>query len=84
MNNKDLFNKLQNMTQSEILIKLNNLNNKVAKLKMYNSVISLKNPLYIRTIRREIARIKTYLHIQRTVQSSKLELQGENKVDART
>jgi large subunit ribosomal protein L29 len=61
---KNIFSELNNMTQDEVIMKINNLNNKIIKLKMYNSIVNLKNPLYIRNVKREIAKLKTYLNFK--------------------
>jgi ribosomal protein L29 len=64
MKNKNMLNKLKNMTQSELFIELTNLNKQMIKLKMHNSIVALKNPLHIRNVKRKIAKIKTYLNVQ--------------------
>ncbi|MEN3013300.1 MAG: 50S ribosomal protein L29 [Endomicrobiia bacterium] len=52
---------IKNFTKEELLIKLNDLRKKYFELKMKHSVVKLKNPLELRNIRKDIARIMTLL-----------------------
>ncbi|GHT49583.1 hypothetical protein AGMMS50233_01040 [Endomicrobiia bacterium] len=52
---------MKNMTDVELNTKLNELQDKFFKLKFRNSVTPLKNPLEIREMRKDIARIKTLI-----------------------
>jgi large subunit ribosomal protein L29 len=52
---------IKSMTEAELDAKLDLLKDRIFKLKFRNSVSVLKNPLEIREIRRNIARIKTIL-----------------------
>ncbi|GHT69438.1 hypothetical protein AGMMS49950_02160 [Endomicrobiia bacterium] len=52
---------MKNMTDVELNTKLSELQDKFFKLKFCNSVTPLKNPLEIREMRKDIARIKTLI-----------------------
>ncbi|GHT68195.1 hypothetical protein AGMMS50222_00900 [Endomicrobiia bacterium] len=52
---------MKNMTDVELNTKLSELQDKFFKLKFRNSVTPLKNPLVIREMRKDIARIKTLI-----------------------
>ncbi|GHT33057.1 50S ribosomal protein L29 [Endomicrobiia bacterium] len=52
---------MKNMADVELNTKLNELQDKFFKLKFRNSVTPLKNPLEIREMRKDIARIKTLI-----------------------
>ncbi|GHT59390.1 hypothetical protein AGMMS49531_03280 [Endomicrobiia bacterium] len=52
---------MKNMTDVELNTKLSELQDKFFKLKFRNSVTPLKNPLEIREMRKDIARIKTLI-----------------------
>lgn len=51
----------KNMSEAELKAKLNELQDKLFKLKFRHSTAPVKNPLEIRALRRDIARIKTLL-----------------------
>ncbi|MCX7956642.1 MAG: 50S ribosomal protein L29 [Endomicrobia bacterium] len=51
----------KNLTKDELLLKLNELKKKYLELNIKNKVVKLKNPLELRNIRRDIARILTLL-----------------------
>lgn len=53
---------LREMTRDELVQKKNELLDEQFNLKMRRSLKSLENPLRLREIRREIARIETVLH----------------------
>lgn len=53
---------LREMTREELLQKQSDLRDEVFNLNMRRSLKALDNPLRLRTLRREIARIKTILH----------------------
>ncbi|MDR1695817.1 MAG: 50S ribosomal protein L29 [Endomicrobium sp.] len=52
---------MKNMTDSELSVKLNDAQDRLFKLKFRHSAAPVKNPLEIRSLRRDIARIKTLL-----------------------
>jgi large subunit ribosomal protein L29 len=58
MKNKS-WNEMKSMTDVELGAKLNELQDKLFKLKFRHSTSPVKNPLEIREIRRNVARIKT-------------------------
>lgn len=53
------WNEIKNMTDVELGAKLSELQDKLFKLKFRHSATPIKNPLEIRDIRRNVARIKT-------------------------
>jgi large subunit ribosomal protein L29 len=55
------WNGMKNMSVVELNEKLGDLKDKIFKLKFHHSTTVLKNPLVIRWMRRDIARIKTLL-----------------------
>jgi large subunit ribosomal protein L29 len=56
-----LWNDIKNMVDVELSAKLSELQDKLFKLKFRHSMSPVKNPLEIRKIRRNIARIKTLI-----------------------
>ncbi|MCS7258043.1 MAG: 50S ribosomal protein L29 [candidate division WOR-3 bacterium] len=52
---------IRNMTKEEMLKKLEELQDELLRLKIRHETEELPNPLRLRTIRRDIARIKTVL-----------------------
>lgn len=56
---------IKSMSSVELNIKLTELEDKYFKLKFRNSTATLKNPLEIREMRKNIARIKTLLAEQK-------------------
>jgi large subunit ribosomal protein L29 len=61
MNHKEFNSTIKNMSNSDLNIKLKELNDRIIKLKIRNSTIGLKNPLEIRELRRSIARLNTVI-----------------------
>jgi len=57
----DKWSEIKNMTVAELKKKLSDLQDKIFKLKFHHSVTPVKNPLEIREIRRNIARVKTLI-----------------------
>jgi large subunit ribosomal protein L29 len=55
------WNELKNMTGVELNVELNELQDKLFKLKFRHLTATVKNPLEIRKIRRSIARLKTLI-----------------------
>ncbi len=53
---------LKNFSKEELLSKLNELKKELFDLKLRHSVVPVKNPLKIRVLRRDIARVKTLLN----------------------
>jgi large subunit ribosomal protein L29 len=60
-----LWNDTKNMTDVELSSKLGELQDKLFKLKFRHSTSPVKNPLEIREIRKNIARIKTFNKLQK-------------------
>jgi large subunit ribosomal protein L29 len=60
-----LWNDIKNMTDVELSSKLGELQDKLFKLKFRHSTAPVKNPLEIREIRKNIARIKTFNKLQK-------------------
>jgi len=56
---------VRNMSEEELKAKLNDFQDKLFKLKFRHSTAPVKNPLEIRSIRRDIARIKTLLAMKK-------------------
>jgi large subunit ribosomal protein L29 len=56
-----LWNEMKNMLDVELKAKLSELQDKLFKLKFRHYAAPVKNPLEIREIRRNIARIKTLI-----------------------
>ncbi|MDR1784663.1 MAG: 50S ribosomal protein L29 [Endomicrobium sp.] len=52
---------MKNMTCVELKTRLSDLQDRIFKLKFHHSVTPVKNPLEIRKVRRNIARIKTLI-----------------------
>lgn len=52
---------IKSMSNTELVAKLRDLEDKYYKLKFRNSTAPIKNPLELRELRRTIARIKTLL-----------------------
>ncbi len=55
---------LKNASKEELLAKLEELKKELFELKLKHSIVKVKNPLKIRNLRRDIARIKTLLRIK--------------------
>jgi large subunit ribosomal protein L29 len=59
------WNDIKNITDVELSSKLGELQDKLFKLKFRHSTTPVKNPLEIREIRKNIARIKTFNKLQK-------------------
>ncbi|MDR0820647.1 MAG: 50S ribosomal protein L29 [Endomicrobium sp.] len=55
------WNEMKNMTRLELNAKLNELQDKIFRLRFRHSTVPVKNPLKIREIRKDIARIQTLI-----------------------
>lgn len=55
------FEELKNMSKEELLSKLEELKKELFNAKLRHLTVTLKNPLLIRNLRRDIARVKTLL-----------------------
>lgn len=55
---------LKNASKEELLAKLEELKKELFNLKFKHSIVKVKNPLQIRTLRRDIARVKTLLRMR--------------------
>ena len=53
---------IRNMTIDELIEKLNDTSKKLSQLKFNNSVQTIENPLEIKTLRRQVAKLKTVLN----------------------
>jgi large subunit ribosomal protein L29 len=52
---------MKNMSNAELAAKLNDMQDRIFKLKFRHTTAPIKNPLEIRNLRRDIARVKTLL-----------------------
>lgn len=52
---------MKNMSDAELNAKLNDMQDRIFKLKFRHTTAPVKNPLEIRSLRRDIARVKTLL-----------------------
>lgn len=55
------FKEIKELSKEELIIKLEELQKKLFESKLKHSTVKLKNPLEIRNLRRDIAKIKTIL-----------------------
>ena len=53
---------IRNMTIDELIEKLIDTSKKLSQLKFNNSVQTIENPLEIKTLRRQIAKLKTIIN----------------------
>ena len=53
---------IKEFTMSELKVRLEDAQNELANLRFQKTLGQLNNPLRIRTVRREISRLKTVLH----------------------
>jgi len=53
---------MKNLTENEMVVKLRENQEQLFRLEFKHASTKLKNPLEIRTLRRNIARLKTLLH----------------------
>jgi large subunit ribosomal protein L29 len=58
---KNQLNELKNMSKEELLSKLEEMKKRLFELKLKHNVFKIKNPLEIRNLRRDIARVNTIL-----------------------
>ncbi len=58
------FREIKNFSKEELLAKLEEVQKKFFELKFRHKVTKLKNPLEIRELRRDIARLKTLLSVK--------------------
>jgi large subunit ribosomal protein L29 len=59
------WNETKDMTEAELSVKLSQLQDKLFRLKFRHQTAPVKNPLEIRGIRRNVARIKTLINQKR-------------------
>jgi large subunit ribosomal protein L29 len=52
---------IKNLSEAEIIAKLADMQDKLFKLKFRNATSAIKNPLEIRGLRKDVARLKTLL-----------------------
>jgi large subunit ribosomal protein L29 len=76
------WNEIKNMTETELSLKLSQLQDKLFRLKFRHQTVPVKNPLEIRGMRRDIARIKTLVNQKR--KEPKYRLIGRNEYVAGT
>jgi len=57
-----VWNEMKNMSEAELSVKLAEFKDKIFKLKFRHSAAPLKNGLEIRSLRRNIAKVKTLLN----------------------
>jgi large subunit ribosomal protein L29 len=55
------WNEIKNMSKVELNAKLSELQDKIFRLRFRHSTVPVKNPLEIREIKKDIARIKTLI-----------------------
>ncbi|CAI9430028.1 50S ribosomal protein L29 [Candidatus Ornithobacterium hominis] len=55
------FTEIQNLNKEELISKKNELTDKYFRLKLNHKISQLENPLQLRTLRRDIARVNTLL-----------------------
>jgi|YelNatPaOPRAMG01_1025707.scaffolds.fasta_scaffold509200_1 large subunit ribosomal protein L29 len=58
---KNQLKELRNMSKEELLSKLEEMKKRLFELKLKHNVFKIKNPLEIRNLRRDIARVNTIL-----------------------
>jgi large subunit ribosomal protein L29 len=58
---KNQLNELKNMSKEELLSKLEGMKKRLFELKLKHNVFKIKNPLEIRNLIRDIARVNTIL-----------------------
>ncbi|MDR2709027.1 MAG: 50S ribosomal protein L29 [Elusimicrobiota bacterium] len=58
---------IKNLSEAEINAQLTNMQDKLFTMKFHNSTSPIKNPLAIRELRRDAARLKTLLREKRTI-----------------
>jgi large subunit ribosomal protein L29 len=68
----------RDMTKEEVLVRKEELEKEVFNLKIRQATKQVENPLKIRIIRRELARIRTILH-EDEMGTGKLATKGETK-----
>lgn len=56
-----IWNEMKNMSDAELNVKLNDMQDRMFKLKFRHTTAPVKNPLEIRELRRDIARMKTLI-----------------------
>jgi len=54
-------NEMRELNNSELLVKLSELENKRFKLSFKNKITDLKNPMELKNIKKDIARLKTII-----------------------
>jgi large subunit ribosomal protein L29 len=59
------WNEIKNISSVELNTRLRELQDKFFKLKFRHSSVPLKNPLEVREMRRNIARIKTFIMLKK-------------------
>ncbi|MDR2676646.1 MAG: 50S ribosomal protein L29 [Endomicrobium sp.] len=78
MKRKD-WNEIKNMSTSELATKLTSLQDSIFRLRFRNSTSQIKNPIAIRYIKKDIAKIKTLIAEKGKVQIDK----NRKVIDAR-
>ncbi len=58
---KNQLQELRNLSKDELLVKLEEMRKELFNLKLKHDTFKIKNPLQIRTLRRDIARLYTIL-----------------------
>ncbi|OGC89916.1 MAG: 50S ribosomal protein L29 [candidate division Zixibacteria bacterium RBG_16_53_22] len=69
---------LRDLTKDEVLVRKEELEKEIFNLKIRQATKQIENPLKIRTIKRELARIRTILH-EDEMGTRNLATKGETK-----
>ena len=77
------FLELQDFSQADLVNELEKTETQYRKLKFDHAVKGLDNPIILREIRRDIARLKTEVRRRELAESSEEELQNRSKIRAR-
>ncbi len=63
------FSEVRNLTENEVRVKLREVRKNLFEARMKNSMGQLTNPLSIREMRRDVARLNTVLRQKKTVKN---------------
>lgn len=77
------FLELQEFTQADLVSELEKTETQYQKLKFDHAIKGLDNPVILREIRRDIARLKTEIRKREIADMSEEELQNRSKIRAR-
>jgi large subunit ribosomal protein L29 len=77
------FLELQDLSDEDIRAELREVESQYQKLKFDHAIRGLENPLILRQVRRNIARLKTEIRRRNLIASSEEELANRTKIRAR-